>query len=1078
MRSGEWEKIDRLFDEALELEPLARAALLDEACAGDDELRREVESLLKASEKVGSFIELPLLSTRENTDSEFPSLIGQSVGSYRLLREIGRGGMGVVYLAERDDAQFQKRVAIKVVQPGPHSKDLLKRFLRERQILASLDHPNIARLLDGGTTKHGVAYLVMEYVAGTPITRYCDEGNLSITERLKLFRIVCSAAQYAHQSLVIHRDLKPSNILVTAKGEVKLLDFGIAKLLDADAAYATSEATSGVHLMTPEYASPEQIRSEPVTTATDVYSLGIVLYELLTGHYPYRFKDRSLPEIIRVICEQEPETPSRAVSRVEPRTEGGQAMQTAISPETVSRTREGKPEKLCARLSGDLNDIALMALRKDPRRRYPSVEQLSEDIRRHLEGRPVLARKATLVYRASKFIRQYRAAAAVAAAILLTLLGGIIATTRQASIARLETREKRRFLYAAEMHLAAQAWEANNIARLRELVERQAPRDGEEDLRGFEWSYLWRLYHKSSELFTLQHDVQVWAVAISPDGKLVASGDNAGRMTLWNAATGEMIAVFKEHEFVWDVKFSPDGKLLVTAGDNGTVKLWDTATRSVVASLGGHTKKVLCVSFSSDGKRLASGSDDGTARVWDVATGFEITRISAGQQVRSLSFSPDGKTLAFGAGASPGIRIVDSTTGKKLRDLAVGKGGSPVQFSPDGLFLVSTFGDSAMVVNSRTGEQTAVLQGHTGRIRSVEFSPDGKTLATGSEDLTARLWDAATGAELRTLKGHEGTVFSVSFSPDGKTLATASSDLTAKLWDIGSVPEISALKTPDFRAIFSPSRDQPVVASFWSQAVKLLDPKDGRVVAVSEGHTSAVWSAAFSPEGAILATGDGGGVVKLWNTGTQQVMTVTAHTDTVSSLMFSPDGRVLATTSYDKTGKLWDASNGQLIRVLQEQEARISSVAFSPDGLIVATGSLDGLVMLSDAQSGRHLREFRGDVRGVLSLAFSPDDTMLAAGGGDGRVRLLDARTGILIASLPGHLEHVNMVAFSPDGRRLATGSNDGIVRLWDTSTHQEVIALRGHTSKIQSVSFSPDGNTLVSCSYDATIRFWRAARD
>src|SRR5882724_6730752 len=453
MTPERWQKIDQLLDEALELQPREHVAFLDVACVADTQLRQEVESLLA----------------------------GQALGPYRLLREIGRGGMGVVYLAARDDAQFQKQVAIKVVQAGPHNKDLLRRFRRERQILANLDHPNIARLLDGGRTEQGVPYFVMEYGEGSPMTEYCDERKLSITERLRLFRDVCDVVQYAHQNLVVHRDLKPSNILVTADGAVKLLDFGIAKLLEADPGSAISETTTGLPLMTPEYASPEQIRGEPVTTASDVYSLGIVLYELLTGHYPYRFKDRSLSEIMRVICEQEPEAPSHAISRVETRSGDG-TTQATISPETVSRTREGKPDKLRARLRGDLNDIALMALRKDPHRRYRTVEQLSEDIRRHLEGRPVLARKATLAYRASKFIRRYKTGAAVAAIILLTLLGGILATMRQASIARQETRDKRRLLYAAEMHMAEQAWDAGHIARLRELVERQAPRVGEEDL--------------------------------------------------------------------------------------------------------------------------------------------------------------------------------------------------------------------------------------------------------------------------------------------------------------------------------------------------------------------------------------------------------------------------------------------------------------------------------------------------------------------------------------------------------------------------------------------------------------------
>jgi serine/threonine protein kinase len=647
MTPERWQKIDQILDDVLELEACDRAGFLDKACPDDNELRSEVESLLAASERSGNFIELPFLSAADTSDGDSISLAGQSLGPYRLLREIGHGGMGVVYLAVRADDEFKKQVAIKLVQPGPHNKDLLRRFRRERQILANLDHPNIARLFDGGTTERGVPYLVMEYITGTPITEYCDERKLSITDRLKLYRDVCAAVQHAHQSLVIHRDLKPSNILVTAEGDVKLLDFGIAKLLDTDSTSLSLDTTTGVPVMTPEYASPEQIRGEPVTTASDVYSLGIVLYELLTGHYPYRFKDRSLSEIIRVICEQEPELPSRAISRVETKPEQNGRPQTSLSPETVSRTREGKPEKLRARLRGDLSDIVLMALRKAPQHRYSTVEQLSEDIRRHLEGRVVLARKATLAYRASKFIRRYKTGAAVAMILLLTLLGGIFATLRQASIARQETRDKRRMLYAAEMRLAAQAWDTTNIVRLRELIEKQVPRDGEEDLRGFEWRYLWRLYNHNGQLFKLQHDIEVWAVAYSPDGHTLATVDDAGWLTLWNASTGQQVTRLRAHEeYIWDVKFSPDGKSLATGGAYGIVKLWDVVTWLEKATFTGHAGHVNSVVFSPDGKRLATGSDEGFVRLWDVATQQEVIALAEHTDlVTAVAFSPDGDTL-------------------------------------------------------------------------------------------------------------------------------------------------------------------------------------------------------------------------------------------------------------------------------------------------------------------------------------------------------------------------------------------------------------------------------------------------
>jgi serine/threonine protein kinase/tetratricopeptide (TPR) repeat protein len=459
-----WEQVKALFQAATEREPHERASFLAAACAGDDDLRAQVEALLAAHEQAGSFIEAPALEapafestvafTRPPDTAQSESLIGRRIGPYKLLHEIGHGGMGAVYLAVRDDDQFRKRVAVKVVKRGMDTESILRRFRHERQILASLDHPNTAKLLDGGTTEDGRPYFVMEYIEGSPITEYCDRHKLSIVERLKLFRTVCAAVHHAHQNLVVHRDLKPSNIIITADGVPKLLDFGIAKLLNPELASQTIEPTApGLRLMTPEYASPEQVRGDPITTASDVYSLGVILYELLTGHRPYRLRTPLPHEILRIICEQEPEKPSTVVSRIEPALTADGRMQVPLTPESVSRTREGQPEKLRRRLKGDLDNIVMMALRKEPQRRYGSVEQFAEDIRRHLEGLPVIARQDTLGYRLEKFMLRHKVGMVAATAVLLALLGGIAATLWQARAARVE-RENAQQLFNAVRELA------------------------------------------------------------------------------------------------------------------------------------------------------------------------------------------------------------------------------------------------------------------------------------------------------------------------------------------------------------------------------------------------------------------------------------------------------------------------------------------------------------------------------------------------------------------------------------------------------------------------------------------------
>lgn len=392
-----WQQIEELFRTVVHRPANEREAHLTQVCGGDDELRQEVLSLL-AQDTAEDFLQEPIAGVvRSLAIDQKDDITGQHAGPYLITRLIGHGGMGAVYEAVRDDDQFRQQVAIKLIKRGMDTDFVRDRFLRERQILASLDHPHIARLFDGGTTADGLPYFVMELVAGEPITTYCRRHTLSLNKKLQLFRDVCSAVQHAHQKLVVHRDLKPSNILVTAEGTPKLLDFGIAKLLAPDPQESNTATETLVRMMTPDYASPEQVRGGTITTATDVYSLGVVLYELLTAQRPFQFDTYSPAEIEHIICHTESPRPSEA-----------------------ARQQTDAPTKLARQLEGDLDNIVLMALRKEPARRYQSVEQFSEDIRRYLEGLPVLARKDTFAYRASKFVRRHKAGVAIL--ILLTTL--------------------------------------------------------------------------------------------------------------------------------------------------------------------------------------------------------------------------------------------------------------------------------------------------------------------------------------------------------------------------------------------------------------------------------------------------------------------------------------------------------------------------------------------------------------------------------------------------------------------------------------------------------------------------------
>ncbi len=448
MHPERWRLIDELFHKVVDLPSNERRDFLEAACGGDASLRNEIEKLIDGSDRAGSFIETPPAldeTTIALAESEARAVSGLRIGAYRVIQEIGRGGMGTVYLAARADEEFQKRVAIKVVTAGFDHDTIIHRFRNERQILAGLDHPNIARLLDGGTTESGAPYFVMEYIEGETIREYCDKHRLTTVERLKLFRAVCSAVHFAHQNLIVHRDIKPGNILVTADGTAKLLDFGVAKLLSATAQSGDLTEAS-CRVMTPDYASPEQARGETITTASDVYSLGVLLYELLTGHRPYRLTSLPLIEMIDVICEQEPWKPSTAIGRTETSPGAGGSTEVTVTPDEVSRARDSEPYRLRRELEGDLDNIVLKAMRKEPQRRYASVEQFSEDINRYFQRLPVIARQDTLSYRASKFIARHKAAVAAGALIILALLAGAVTTLWQAHAARQERdKAERRF---------------------------------------------------------------------------------------------------------------------------------------------------------------------------------------------------------------------------------------------------------------------------------------------------------------------------------------------------------------------------------------------------------------------------------------------------------------------------------------------------------------------------------------------------------------------------------------------------------------------------------------------------------
>ncbi len=437
MGTQRFDRLECLFRAALLHEPADRAAFLAAACADDPELRRELEELLHADRMAesGGFLKQGISALQsqllDEQDAASADMEGRRAGPYELVRRLGAGGMGEVYLARREQP-FKQYVALKIIRRGMDSPEVVARFAAERQILAALNHPNIARLLDGGVTDDGLSYLAMEYVDGSPITDFCDERHLTVLERLQLFRTACDAVHYAHQNLIIHRDLKPSNILVTGAGTVKLLDFGIAKLLNPNLSPVAVPVTrTAFRVMTPEYASPEQLLGEHLSTAADVYSLGVILYELLAGCRPHRAAGRPTHVFVAAVCDQEPERPSTRLAGPTIVLDAD-GTETEVTPEEVSAGRGVPVERLRRQIRGDLDNITLMALRKEPGRRYRSAQQLKQDVDRFLSGMPVQARPYTVRYRARKFAARHRVGVVAAVLVLLSLVGGLSAALWQA----------------------------------------------------------------------------------------------------------------------------------------------------------------------------------------------------------------------------------------------------------------------------------------------------------------------------------------------------------------------------------------------------------------------------------------------------------------------------------------------------------------------------------------------------------------------------------------------------------------------------------------------------------------------
>jgi len=1100
-----------IFKAAVKLSPEHRAAYLDQACGSNHELRREVESLLHAHDQAGSFLHSrttqPPATGEEPPGTEMP---GTRFGPYKLLQQIGEGGMGSVWMAEQIEP-VRRIVALKVIRAGMDSAPIIARFEAERQALALMDHPHIAKVLDAGSTDTGRPYFVMELVKGMPITKYCDAQRLPLGQRLELFVQVCQALQHAHQKGIIHRDIKPSNVLIApydGKPVVKVIDFGVAKATGQRLTERTMFTEFGAMIGTLEYMSPEQaeLNNQDIDTRSDIYSLGVLLYELLTGTTPLdmkRLQGAAVAAILMQIQEEEPPKPSLRLSS------------SKESLPLISQQRQTDPAKLPGLVRGELDWIVMKCLEKDRSRRYDTASGVARDLENHLADEPVEACPPSSTYRLRKFARKYKKALATAAAFVVLLVAGLVtsallavwatsaeevatragqeanrqriasdAAKQDALEAKAESDKQRDdarvIAYADGMNLAQRAWEEENVPRARELLEEVPKEASGRELRGFEWYYLSRLCHPD-ELTLFGHTNWVQSVAFSLDGQRLASGSEDQTVKIWDSVTGKELFSLKGHDGpVTSVAFSPDGQRLASASSDRMVKIWDSATGKELFALKGHTDLVTSVAFSPDGQRLASASWDKTVKIWDSASGKELFTLKGhAAGVTSVAFSPDGQRLASGS-LDKTVKIWNSASGKELFTLKGHAAGvTSVAFSPDGQRLASGSWDQTMKIwDSAASKELFSLKGHSDVVTSVAFSPDGQRLASGSGDSTVKIWDSASGKELFALKGHQGPVWSMAFSPDGQRLALGGREKAVKIWDSATGKELFALKghTDQVTSVaFSPD-GQRLASGSNDKTVKIWDSTTGKELFALMGHAGPVRSVAFSPDGQRLASASTDRMVKIWDSVTgKELFSLKGHNGMVLSVAFSPDGLRVASGSEDQTVKIWDSVTGKELFSLKGHNGMVLSVAFSPDGLRLASGSFDKTVKIWDSVTRKELFSLKGHADWVTSVAFSRDGQRLASGGQDKTVKIWDSATGKELFSLKGHAGIVMSVAFSPDGQRLASGSEDQTVKIWDSASGKELFSLKGHPGVVESVAFSPVGQRLASASTDGSIHLWEA---